>query len=62
MPALGLPRGSNPATVADAIAGRTGLSTVEVSALLYGAAPTDDSALVRLAAHLDDLEREVRRP
>jgi hypothetical protein len=62
MPALGLPRGSNPATVADAIAGRTGLTAVEVSALLYGAAPTDDSALVRLAARLDDLEREVRRP
>jgi hypothetical protein len=62
MPALGLPRGSNPATVADAVAGRTGLTAVEVSALLYGAAPTDDSALVGLAARLDDLEREVRRP
>jgi hypothetical protein len=62
MPALGLPRGSVPATVADAIAGRTGLTAAEVSALLYGAAPTDDSALVRLAARLDDLEREVRRP
>jgi hypothetical protein len=62
MPALGLPRGSNPATVADAIAGGTALSAVEVSSLLYGAAPTDDNALVRLAARLDDLEREVRRP
>jgi hypothetical protein len=62
MPALGLPRGGIPATVADAIAGRTGLTAAEVSALLYGAAPTDDSALVRLAARLDDLEREVRRP
>jgi len=62
MPALGLPRGSLPATVADAIAGRTGLTAAEASALLYGAAPTDDSALVRLAARLDDLEREVRRP
>lgn len=62
MPALGLPRGSNPATVTDVIARRTGLSAVEVSALLYGAAPTDDSALVRLADRLDDLEREVRRP
>jgi len=62
LPALGLPRGSNPATVADAVAGRTGRTAVEVSALLYGAAPTDDSALVRLADRLDDLEREVRRP
>jgi hypothetical protein len=60
--ALGLPRGANPATVADAIARRTGRTAVEVSALLYGAAPTDDSALVRLADRLDDLEREVRRP
>jgi hypothetical protein len=62
LPALGLPRGSNPTTVADAIAGRTGRTAVEVSALLYGAAPTDDSALVRLADRIDDLEREVRRP
>jgi Domain of unknown function (DUF4350) len=61
-PVLGLPRASTPSTVADAIAARTGLTTVEVSTLLYGAAPTDDSALVRLADHLDDLEREVRRP
>jgi hypothetical protein len=48
--------------VADAVARRTGLTPVEVGALLYGAAPTDDSALVRLADRLDDLEREVRRP
>jgi hypothetical protein len=62
MPVLGLPRRSDPAMVTDAIAARSTLTTVEVSALLYGAAPTDDSALVRLADHLDHLEREVRRP
>jgi hypothetical protein len=33
-----------------------------VAALLYGAAPADDGALVRLADDLDALEREVRRP
>ena len=32
------------------------------AALLYGAAPADDAALVRLADDLDALEREVRRP
>jgi hypothetical protein len=62
MSALGLPRGSNPTTVTDAIAARTALTALEVSSLLYGAAPTDDSALVRLADRLDDLEKEVRRP
>jgi hypothetical protein len=33
-----------------------------VGSLLYGAAPADDAALVRLADDLDALEREVRRP
>ena len=32
-----------------------------VAGLLYGAAPAEDSALVRLADDLDALEREVRR-
>ncbi|BFO22090.1 hypothetical protein SHKM778_84780 [Streptomyces sp. KM77-8] len=31
-------------------------------ALLFGPPPSDDAALVRLADHLDALEREVRRP
>jgi len=62
LPALGLPRRSDPVAVAEAVAARSRLSHVEVSALLYGAAPADDSALVRLADHLDNLEREVRRP
>lgn len=61
-PALGLGRRSQPSAVTDAVAARSRLSAVEVGALLYGAAPADDSALVRLADHLDALEKEVRRP
>jgi Domain of unknown function (DUF4350) len=61
-PALGLARRSDPVAVADAVAARSRLMPVEVSALLYGAAPVDDSALVRLADRLDDLEKEVGRP
>jgi hypothetical protein len=61
-PALGLGRHSDPPAVTDAVAARSRLSAVEVGALLYGAAPADDSALVRLADHLDALEKEVRRP
>jgi Domain of unknown function (DUF4350) len=62
VPVLGLPRRSDPATVADAVAGRSRRTPLDVTALLYGAAPADDAALVRLADQLDDLEREVRRP
>lgn len=62
LPALGLARGSDAVIVAESVAARSRLTMVEVSALLYGAAPVDDAALVRLAGHLDDLEREVRRP
>jgi hypothetical protein len=38
---------------------RTGRSTVDVHALLYGPPPADDAALVRLADDLDVLTREV---
>jgi len=48
--------------VVDAVASRTRRTPPEVAALLYGAAPPDDAALVRLADDLDALEREVRRP
>ncbi|HEX6920150.1 MAG TPA: DUF4350 domain-containing protein [Actinomycetes bacterium] len=61
-PLLGLPRGAPPAAVVDAVAARTRRTAPEVGALLYGAAPPDDRALVRLADELDALEREVRRP
>jgi hypothetical protein len=62
LPGLGLARRSAPQTVVDAVASRNSRSGVEIRALLYGAAPTDDAALVRLADDLDALEREVRRP
>jgi uncharacterized protein DUF4350 len=60
-PVLGLARDSDSATVVDAIAARTGALPAEVTALLYGAAPADDAALVTLADELDQLESEVRR-
>jgi Domain of unknown function (DUF4350) len=62
LPALGLPRVSDAVTVAESVAARSRLTSVEVGALLYGAAPADDGALVRLAGLLDDLEKEVGRP
>jgi hypothetical protein len=62
LPLLGLPRGSAPPTVIDAVTRRSRSAGPEVAALLYGAAPADDVALVRLADDLDVLEREVRQP
>lgn len=56
-----LPRDADPPAVVTAVAGRTGRDPVEVERLLYGAAPADDAALVRLADELDALEKEVRR-
>jgi hypothetical protein len=60
--ALGLPRRVDPPALVTAVAARSGWSGVDVTALLYGAAPADDAALVQLADRLDALEREVRRP
>ncbi len=60
--ALGLPRQAAPPAVVTAVAARAGQSGQVVAGLLYGAAPADDGALVRLADDLDALEREVRRP
>ncbi|RKS72561.1 uncharacterized protein DUF4350 [Motilibacter peucedani] len=57
-----LPRGAPPEQVVSAVAAATGRSGADVAALLYGAAPGDDAALVRLAGALDALEEEVRRP
>lgn len=61
-PLLGLGRGADPSAVTSAAAGRSGRASADVAALLYGAAPRDDAALVRLADDLDALERTVRRP
>jgi hypothetical protein len=61
IPRLGLISGAGSTAVVDAVARRTGRASAEVSALLYGAPPADDAALVQLADALDALEREVRR-
>lgn len=61
VPALGLPRAADPTTVVAAVAARSRRPAAGVGALLYGAPPADDAALVRLADDLDTLQREVRR-
>lgn len=60
-PLLGLPAAADPAAVVASVVGRTDRPGSAVEDLLYGPAPTDDAALVRLAAGLDAVEREVRR-
>lgn len=63
---LGLPASaadpSRPGPLLDALTLATGRPVGELHELLLGAAPADDTALVRLADALDALEREVRRP
>jgi hypothetical protein len=60
-PQLGLGRASDRVALVEAVSRRTGRPAADVDGLLYGAAPADDPALVRLADELDALEREVRR-
>lgn len=62
VPLMGLPTRAEAAAVVDAVAARTRRTPPDLAALLYGAAPADDAALVRLADDLDELEKEVRRP
>jgi len=45
----------------DTIAARAGRAPSEVAGLLYGPPPATDEALVRMAADLDALEREIRQ-
>ncbi len=59
---LGRPGNADHTAVSEAVAARTGRSPEAVAALLGGAEPDDDAALVRLADDLDALEREVRHP
>jgi uncharacterized protein DUF4350 len=59
-PALGLGAATEPSVVVSAVAARSGRSAAEVRALLYGPAPENDAALVRLADEIDRLTREVR--
>ena len=56
---LGLGPESGPDVVVGTVATRTGRPPGHVEALLYGAAPTDDHALVQLADELDALTAEV---
>ena len=58
---LGLPPNDRLALVGGA-ASRAGRDPAEVDGLLYGAPPSDDAALVRLADALRTLERELTRP
>ena len=60
-PRLGLRRDDQAHAVVEAVSVRTGRPAAEVAALLYGAEPGDDPALVALADQLDALEAEVRR-
>lgn len=56
----GLPGARDRAAVVAAVAARAGRDAVDVDGLLYGAAPADDAALVRLGAQLRGLEGDVR--
>jgi hypothetical protein len=58
---LGLGPRPQPAALVQAIAARTQQPSAQVEALLYGAVPADDSALVTLARALTALEKEVLR-
>jgi hypothetical protein len=60
-PRLGVRHDDAGAALVTAVAARTGRSPTDVAALLYGAEPEDDRALVALADQLDALEAEVRR-
>ncbi|BAJ28734.1 MULTISPECIES: DUF4350 domain-containing protein [Kitasatospora] len=63
--ALGLPHTSgdpDPAALTAAAAARLGRPSADLQHLLYGPAPTDDAALLRLADDLDDMEWQVRQP
>jgi hypothetical protein len=59
---LGLPPGSAPGSVAVAAARATGRPLTDVLALLAGAPPQDEDAMIRLAHDLSTLEKEVHRP
>lgn len=59
VPFLGLGADPAPAVLVEAVAARTGRTPGEVGALLFGAAPSDDPSLVRLASQLDQLVRSA---
>jgi hypothetical protein len=55
----GLPRAASPEAISQELARRTGRGEQEIRAMLYGPAPGDDAALVKLATDLDTLEAQV---
>lgn len=57
---LGLPRGSAPEAITQAVAGRSRKPAELISWLLFGPPPGSDSELVALVRQLDELESEVR--
>lgn len=59
---LGVPPADahSPHVLTPAVSARLPHTSVNPSALLFGQAPADDAALIRLADQLDALEREVR--
>jgi hypothetical protein len=59
VPRLGLSGISTGEEIVAATAARTGQDAQQIRAVLYGAPPGDDDALVALARHLDTLERQV---
>ncbi|MCX5111585.1 DUF4350 domain-containing protein [Streptomyces sp. NBC_00378] len=61
-PLIGVPPrdAHSPSTLAPAVSARLGSTDDSLQTLLFGPAPSDDAALVRLADQLDTLEREVR--
>ncbi|MCX4866743.1 DUF4350 domain-containing protein [Streptomyces sp. NBC_00257] len=61
-PLIGVPPrdAHSPSTLVPAVSARLGSTDDSFQALLFGPAPSDDAALVRLADQLDTLEREVR--
>ncbi len=58
---VGAPAGVEPGALVELVAARTGDDPAVVSALLYGGAPGDDAALVRLADDLHALETTLTR-
>ena len=55
----GLPQATSPDVICQDVAARAGRPVAEISAMLFGPAPHDDTALVTLAADLDSLEGQV---
>lgn len=59
---LAVPRGAGPAGLVPAVSRATGRPAVEVADILFGPPPPDDTALIRLAQQLTDLEERAHHP